>query len=362
MIILLVLFGSSARPIDFSPIVSGGIVVVPNWLPSGLVADLRDDARSIRARGLFRASGLRDNTVAPGAPQAYDERDRLICNITPGLLGNWVARDTFDSFLDQLRRELEVVLGRRGLRCNEQYFSIHTAGSHLKRHLDERHEATKGERAWMSDSRRSISWLVFLCEPGWGEQGGPGLGGELRAWRRPFHPAASSLQCGAHAGDIQLGWLEHTGTDGTARFEPLFLDSWVRAAGDCIAGAWTARSAIYRIVGGRREDLTRPFSADCETWPAPADGSGFGPEELEAAFRAQLPAPLQGRFRMTDTVDELSIPVEVSPLGGTLVLFDSVVVPHEVSPVLSGERYAMAGWFHELQQEQPAWFGVENLS
>ena len=36
----------------------------------------------------------------------------------------------------------------------------------------------------------------------------------------------------------------------------------------------------------------------------------------------------------------------VSPEGGTLVLFDSVAVPHEVLTTRS-ERYAVNGWFHE---------------
>lgn len=33
--------------------------------------------------------------------------------------------------------------------------------------------------------------------------------------------------------------------------------------------------------------------------------------------------------------------------GGTLVLFDSVCVPHEVLATRGRERYACSGWFHE---------------
>ena len=47
----------------------------------------------------------------------------------------------------------------------------------------------------------------------------------------------------------------------------------------------------------------------------------------------------------------------VAPLGGTLVLFDSVAVPHEVLPTLRGERLALAGWFHEACQDCPDWYG-----
>lgn len=326
-----------------SPIASGEVVVISDWIPPSLAAALRNDARAIRARGLFRASGLRDN--APGTSQVYDERDRLVCSLAPNLPGDRRVRSALDAQLDELRGQLEGALGRRGLRCAEQYFSVHGSGSSLKRHLDERHEDTKGERGWVGATRRSISWLVYLCDPGWGAHGGPGSGGELRAWQRP----TLSRRCGAHQGNLQLGWLEHAGAD----FEPLYLDSWVRAP-----DGRDARSVIYRLAGDRREDLSGPFSAGSGSWPAPADGSGFSPEELEAAFRAQLPLSLQAHFRMTDTVDASSARVEVEPLGGTLVMFDSVAVPHEVAPNLAGERIAIAGWFHEKQQEQPEWFGV----
>ena len=38
---------------------------------------------------------------------------------------------------------------------------------------------------------------------------------------------------------------------------------------------------------------------------------------------------------------------ELVPKGGTLCLFDSVSLPHEVLCTLQGERLAIAGWFHE---------------
>ena len=48
--------------------------------------------------------------------------------------------------------------------------------------------------------------------------------------------------------------------------------------------------------------------------------------------------------------------VSVSPVAGTLALFDSVTVPHEVMAVTSGTRVAMAGWFHEPQRPHPDGF------
>lgn len=46
----------------------------------------------------------------------------------------------------------------------------------------------------------------------------------------------------------------------------------------------------------------------------------------------------------------------ISPRGGTLVLFDSVSLPHEVMTTLEGERLALAGWLHEKNQVFPSWF------
>ena len=41
---------------------------------------------------------------------------------------------------------------------------------------------------------------------------------------------------------------------------------------------------------------------------------------------------------------------DVDPRGGTLVLFDSVSLPHEVLATKGKERWACSGWLHEDQQ------------
>ena len=43
-------------------------------------------------------------------------------------------------------------------------------------------------------------------------------------------------------------------------------------------------------------------------------------------------------------------PRDVLPTAGTLVLFDSVTLPHEVRPTNHRERFAASGWFHEAHQ------------
>ena len=49
--------------------------------------------------------------------------------------------------------------------------------------------------------------------------------------------------------------------------------------------------------------------------------------------------------------EEDEVVVDVAPTGGTLVVFDSVALPHEVLPSRGRERWAVSGWFHEDQQE-----------
>jgi hypothetical protein len=44
---------------------------------------------------------------------------------------------------------------------------------------------------------------------------------------------------------------------------------------------------------------------------------------------------------------------DVKPKRGSLVMFDSVTVPHEVLVVKGGVRTALAGWFHEQTQPIP---------
>ena len=48
-------------------------------------------------------------------------------------------------------------------------------------------------------------------------------------------------------------------------------------------------------------------------------------------------------------------PVDVSPKGGTLVIFDPVAVPHEVLPVLRGERVALFGFMAEERKVPHTW-------
>lgn len=94
--------------------------------------------------------------------------------------------------------------------------------------------------------------------------------------------------------------------------------------------------------------------------PPPVNG-GLSPADMASALALQLPQGIRQRWSSVEAVPHQGGPpahvVDVSPVGGTLVLFDSVAVPHEVLPTTAGQRIAMAGWFHEPQQDFPEWFG-----
>ena len=189
-------------------------------------------------------------------------------------------------------------------------------------------------------------------------------GGELCAHCRT--QVASHAPAGAHEGNLQVGWLDGGSATGSA---PVYLDAWLREAApadDADGRRWRPRSALYTLrADGGREYLTGGFGPDSATWPQATmeeatEEAGMAPEAFYEALRAQLPtAELRAAF---SSVEALWRPgqqtVEVAPVGGTLVLFDSASVPHSVKPTRAGKRLALAGWLHEEAQGFPEWFGM----
>ena len=189
----------------------GQCVVQPGWLKPEAVAALRDDIRALDAAGQFVASGVATGGV--DGDYSSDE-DRLVSVLS--------HRTPADSRLDALCRGLRRSLSRPTLSCaGERYYSVTRPGARLAFHMDERHEETKGERGWRLPTRRSVSWLLYLSR-------GDVCGGALRAYCR-----SSAAACGAHAGDLQVGWLD--GVRACDRDEPVFLDrpGDVSAMDDC---------------------------------------------------------------------------------------------------------------------------------
>ena len=173
----------------------------------------------------------------------------------------------------------------------------------------------------------------------------PADGGELRVHERA-QPSAARV--GARGADLQIGWLRATGALGE---EPVFLDAARGGPGnpnncclyacaadgstrDLSAESFAASPALY-LAGG-------DFFAKKLLVDAPEDQDRFhlidAPKSAATALLPPVgPTGEDGGERVRD----------IAPRGGTLVLFDSVSIPHEVLPTKSKERFACSGWFHE---------------
>ena len=225
-------------------------------------------------------------------------------------------------------------------------------GAYLQRHIDEHHEELKGPAGWSTPTRRSLSWLIYFNEQ-WNVDRS---GGALRCYERAVQPP--SHRVGARGtGDLQIGWLRATMDDPVER--PVFLNAqyW----GDSSTGG--ANCALFvddstDSTGIRY--ISKPFHANPTLFVA---GSEYLVQQLwmkrrDDAPRFHLLEPPKSRITDWWTAlvskngakNEEECPVEVPPLAGTLVVFDSVSLPHEVLPTVDRERWAASGWMHEDQQ------------
>lgn len=104
---------------------------------------------------------------------------------------------------------------------------------------------------------------------------------------------------------------------------------------------------------GVREDLSEAH----ETPERDEDGEYLRPAP---SLREMLPEELRAGFSSTvcgaNPKQQL---VQVSPEGGTLVIFDTAVVPHEATKVIAGQRLALFGFFAEAKQLPRAWADPE---
>ena len=348
----------------------GGLVVKEHFLGEALLDALREDIGSLEAEGAFTRSGLTPRQVHADAESLFGEADRQVCVVTPGLGGNRVCRSKMDILLENLRLQLEEALDR-DLILAEQYYSISSQGTRLPVHLDEHHPATKHMPPADESHRRSVAYLLYLSD------GASLAGGALRAYHRSN--VAGQCCCGAHDGNLQVGWLERR--DGAS---PVFLDGWVppawmrsnhspaeyrrllEAGGQMDDGSEEERfaeacqpSSLLYIVERQhdievRVNLTGAITAEDPEFC----GAGLEPDEFIERLRGRL-RDEQSREHFSG-VGQCHHPrqraVEVDAVGGTLVLFDAVCVPHEVLPVESGVRMCLGGWFHERAQEYPAWY------
>ena len=338
----------------------GEVAVLKDWLPPSLTNALREDAKQLFARGEFQPDGL-TNTARARSEQGFDSKADRQTFRGGGLgwndpdLGNSQARQEFGTIMNNLKRELSIGLNRPTLATNaplkhEITYNWYEVGAKLGRHLDEHHEETKGVQGWRRPTRRSVTWLVYLND-GWvGEQ----EGGSLRCFPRK---EKSRVAVGAHMGNLQVGWLG--GND------PIFLDCF-RQSGQAALYTVVARNTTHNNDNDDRGDAVEIISiSDFDVPSQPIDYLPFLIPKYRHSFDQISTPRLDPRFAASAAPGSSSSPsssgvnehkqwattLNVPPEAGTLVVFDSVTLPHQVEEVTGKrQRIAATGWFHEDSQ------------
>lgn len=258
----------------------------PNFLSEYQLQLLQRDMKHLETDGKFVVNGLSDvrkglkgeptesAAAVDASNQGFDNKyDRSVCPIpwwkdslllstvdesendagTAGTEDDSVLLHSIQIKLQRLRRELSQLLERPTMMNNdldhECYYSQSRPASSLARHMDERHEETKGPRGWLLPSRRSLSWLIYLSETD-NEESWDGQinGGLLRTFPQKYYRNdhvpnndnagnywEGTVDCGSHNGNLQVAWLlAQDGKEGGIDKEgmhattthPVFLDSW----------------------------------------------------------------------------------------------------------------------------------------
>jgi len=277
----------------------------------------------------------------------------------------------FAVLCDELERVVQRPLFLNAYGAQAKY-SLGKLGEPVHWHVDQLHEAFAlskyGDAAdaalHQMQTRRGLSWLLYLSDDDWGEPGGGGAGGTLVAYPRQ----GAVGRVGSHQGNQQVGWLERGSGS-----EPVFLDCWVPPPGmegrtvsdlrrewgkayeskeELWAALWQLQPSysLYCVhADGRREQLGGNH-------PTPRRDSRGERIGEPPSLQDMLPDGLRGCFTSTLCREHpQQRAVQVSPKGGTLVVFDPVVVPHEVLPVIAGDRLALFGFLAEERPVPQVW-------
>jgi len=338
-------------PGTIEQIQAGRAVVVNNWLPPEETAALRADQIACLEAGHFKefVSNIHSGTILSMPSFLSSGKD---FGFVDPAVGNFAARQQFKARMAAVKAELANQLQDRPSLANDISYETKTheiqylhyrPGAQVFRHVDEKHVELKrpnGSRLKKKPgaTRRSVTWLVYLNDD-WDARND---GGQLRLHER----AQPSTHVGALDRNLQVGWLRATGKDGE---QPVFLDPFRGP------GPEGETCVLYTCdAGGSKRDLSRePFSN--------AVLQKTGGDKSVASLMMDDPADAR-RFHLIDapkTVASKFLPSpgpegedggervrEIVPQAGTLVLFDSVSLPHEVLAT-KRLRYGLQGWFHE---------------
>ena len=340
-------------------IYSGRVYQQTDFLTEDQVQTVLSEVKELEATGGFERKGLSNTAIMKN--QTFGHQDRSIA-VVPWFIRALEGNDDRDipSRIRQLQVALSNTLNRPTMMdtslSHECYYSKSEVGSRLPRHMDERHEELKGAKGWLRPSRRSLSWLIYLSDPNWTLEE---HGGALRSYPQAKYGSYDST----HEGNLQVGWLQGS----SKKSEPVYLDSWLPVKGIVEEGTVPEPHCIlYVLEKGERTFITRPWLNDAlQGMTAPDFLKAWKQQDMSSdqcslfvsSDAARQFTLLEDRVSWDEGKDpDGSVPVDVVPLRGSLVVFDSVTLPHQVEVIKAGTRVALAGWFHEERQPFPADF------
>jgi Rps23 Pro-64 3,4-dihydroxylase Tpa1-like proline 4-hydroxylase len=383
----------------YESIQNGQIAVIPDFCSPQDLAVWQRDAHDLYDNGYF----VTDALATYGKSGLFDpSKDRAVLKLGQWknpTLGDHDARLALGRRLSAVRSDFATHLERPGLVQQRQgTFPIHGAvadasstalsassavyglgsteisytrfgpGASLARHVDEHCEELKHVAGWAQPTRRSLSWLLYLNNK-WNADL---HGGCLRCFERSTD---SSHAVGSRQnGDLQIGWLRPSLGDAVSR--PVFLDAQYGATiNDSLKNGRYDHSCAMYIDDPRQLKTTTGIGSKNNrlyiTKSFPAHPTLFvtggellirsvlfseGGEEYARRFyyieppKSAVTEWWQSSVARRSTRNNEERAMEVPPVAGTLVVFDSVALPHEVLPTTTRERWAVSGWMHEDQQ------------
>ncbi len=285
--------------------------------------------------------------------------------------------------IQQLRIQVSEALDRPTMsdasHAHECYYSKSSEGASLARHLDEFHEESKGPRGWLLPSRRSISWLIYLSDKDWDTKVN---GGELRSFpQMNIQIKPNVLEVGVHDGNLQIGWLDDissTSSSTCTHTRPVYLDSWFKPPTNENSQVSEPCCILYTVKDEKdnnravKEYISKPWINSMEMSLTdflkvqsksatfrhsnnnddPPNNNIFISQDYAKGFKL-----IEDRETWVDgSSPPGSVLEDIAPIRGSIVMFDSVSLPHEVRVVKQGTRAAAAGWFHEQTQPIPEGF------
>jgi hypothetical protein len=325
----------------------GQVVVINNWLPPGEVAALRADADACFAAGHFKELALLDkkgNSASTSNRFLMNSFNRQSGADGPWAnpeVGDFAVRQQFKARMATVKALLAKQLQDRPSladdikQTHEIGYSRFEPGAVLARHTDEKHIEMKfpggaARPKKVNATRRSVTWIVYLNDD-WDSNA---QGGQLRVYPEA---QAAVAPVGARGPDLQVAWLRARATEAE---QPVFLDALRPGKENCM---------LYTVdaSGNKRELSRKPFPSTPVLYLAGTLGTSFMVDDPADAERFHLINP-RDSVLLKAGADGGERAFDIAPEAGTLVMFDSLSVPHEVLR-LTGSlgRYAVQGWMHE---------------